>query len=361
MPMPVSQTCSSSLSPRGAAADQHAAVVGVADGVADQVAQDALQQHRVGVAPRARSPRKRSARPFSKAVGSKCRRSRANSSRIAHRRRVDVDAAGVDAGDVEQLAEQAFQRVDRFVDAVHQRAPPRGRGCAGAAPRRTGPSRAAAGAGRGWRRRRTASWRGWRPRPRGAPRRPRAFSTRSCAASSSVRAFSAIAWSQRAAVACAPMQQRDARTCSARMPASCQCQGWLVSLAMRTIAGTSTSADEGDEQRAAAWPAAAPRPGSRLKTMSISAVLVVGRAQAPEQPHRHAPHRALQQHQHASSCAASAAAWRRRRRGLRAEAQVVRQAHAASSAPAPRRSRPAARRAAPAARSIATISASRSA
>jgi hypothetical protein len=39
----------------------------------------------------------------------------------AHRRRVDVHAAGVDAGDVQQFAEQAFQRVDRFVDAVHQR------------------------------------------------------------------------------------------------------------------------------------------------------------------------------------------------------------------------------------------------
>ena len=33
---------------------------------------------------------------------------------------VDVDAAAVDAGDVEQLGEQALERVDRFVDAVDE-------------------------------------------------------------------------------------------------------------------------------------------------------------------------------------------------------------------------------------------------
>jgi hypothetical protein len=38
-----------------------------------------------------------------------------------HRRRVHLDAAGVDAGDVEQLAEQALEGVDALVDAVHQR------------------------------------------------------------------------------------------------------------------------------------------------------------------------------------------------------------------------------------------------
>ena len=71
------------LPPRArAAADQHAAVVGVADGVADQVAQDALEQHRVGVRDMAARRGSDSIRPFSKAVGSKCSRSRANSSRM---------------------------------------------------------------------------------------------------------------------------------------------------------------------------------------------------------------------------------------------------------------------------------------
>jgi hypothetical protein len=121
MPMPLSHTCSSSPARPAAAADQHAAVVGVADGVADQVAQDALQQHRVGLHHVQGSPRKLSIRPFSKAVGSKCRRSRREQVAQAHRRRVHLDAAGVDAGDVQQFAEQAFQRVDRFVDAVDQR------------------------------------------------------------------------------------------------------------------------------------------------------------------------------------------------------------------------------------------------
>ena len=54
-----------------------------------------------------------------RAYGSKCSFSR------ARRRRLEVlrprlDAAGVDLGDVQQLGEQAFQRVDRAVDAVDQ-------------------------------------------------------------------------------------------------------------------------------------------------------------------------------------------------------------------------------------------------
>jgi hypothetical protein len=124
MPMPLSHTCSSSLvalrALAQAAADEHTAVVGVADGVADQVAQHAFQQHRVGLrhvllAPEAEHQALFEGR-WARSAGAAARRVRA-----AHRRGVHVDATGVDARDVEQFAEQAFERVDRFVDAVHQR------------------------------------------------------------------------------------------------------------------------------------------------------------------------------------------------------------------------------------------------
>ena len=65
-------------------------------------------------------PRKRSARPFSNAAGSKCRRSLRKMSASSKCSRVDLDAAAVDAGDVEQLGEQALERVDRLVDAVDE-------------------------------------------------------------------------------------------------------------------------------------------------------------------------------------------------------------------------------------------------
>ena len=59
-------------------------------------------------------------RPFSKAVGSKCRRSLRKMSPTLKCSGVHLHAAAVDAGDVEQLGEQALERVDRAVDAVHE-------------------------------------------------------------------------------------------------------------------------------------------------------------------------------------------------------------------------------------------------
>ena len=175
MPTPVSQTCSSSLLAAAArAADQHAAVVGVADRVGDQVAHDALDQQRVGVGVSGGRRGCAAPGPSRTPIGSKCSLTLRNTSSSWKSVGPRLDAAGVDLGDVEQLGEQAVERVDRFVDAVDQL---RRLVVVAALAQRLGEqarARAAAGAGRGWRRRRTASWRGWRPRPRGAPpRRPR--------------------------------------------------------------------------------------------------------------------------------------------------------------------------------------------
>jgi hypothetical protein len=65
-------------------------------------------------------PRRRSDSPLSKAAGSKLRRSRAYTSSSRTGMRVELEAAGVDAGDVQQLAEEALQRIDRVVDAAHE-------------------------------------------------------------------------------------------------------------------------------------------------------------------------------------------------------------------------------------------------
>jgi hypothetical protein len=223
--------------PGAAAADQHAAVVAVADGVADQVAQDALQQHRVGLRHVLRTPRNDSISPFSKAVGSKCRRSRPNSSRMR-------TGAGLTSTPPVSMRVMSSSSPNRPSSAstdslmLLTRPPPRGRGCAGAAPRRTGPSRAAAGAGRGWRRQRTGSWRGWRLRRRGGRFRrrpsPRAAArpVRRCAPSAR---WPGPARCRR----CAP-SARDAEE-MVSMPASCQCQGCWSSLATRRIIGSSTT------------------------------------------------------------------------------------------------------------------------
>ena len=82
MPKPLSQTCISTLPPRLPAADQHAAVVGVADGVADQVAQDAL--HAAPGRQRPRAGRRASAgpgpfrRPWVRSAGAACAAGRAS-------------------------------------------------------------------------------------------------------------------------------------------------------------------------------------------------------------------------------------------------------------------------------------------
>ena len=102
-----------------AAAHEHAAVVGVADGVAYQVAQHAFQQHRIGVGHvllAAEAQHQAFLESHRLEVQTQPREQLAQ----AQRRGVDVDAAGVDAGDVQQLAEQAFEGVDAFVDAVDQ-------------------------------------------------------------------------------------------------------------------------------------------------------------------------------------------------------------------------------------------------
>jgi hypothetical protein len=68
-----------------------------------------------------RSPRKRQHQALFKGDGLEVQAQPREEFAQAQRRGIHVHAAGVDAGDVQQLAEQAFQRVDRFVDAVHQR------------------------------------------------------------------------------------------------------------------------------------------------------------------------------------------------------------------------------------------------
>ena len=130
------------------------------------------------------APWKRSARPFVERRRFEVKTQPAKD--VADRRpRPDLDAAAVDAGDVEQLREQALQRIHRVVDAVDE---PRHLGVVAALAQRPGEqtlSRAAAGAGRGSRRRRTASSPGWRPWPAGALPSAISFSARSCSVSAS--------------------------------------------------------------------------------------------------------------------------------------------------------------------------------
>jgi hypothetical protein len=98
------------------AAHEDAAVVGVADGVRHQVAQDAFDEHRVGidvVVLAAEAQRQ---------ALLECRRLEVEAQLAEDVADVevlgrDVDAAGVDLGDVEQLGEQALECIHRTVDA----------------------------------------------------------------------------------------------------------------------------------------------------------------------------------------------------------------------------------------------------
>ena len=159
----------------GAAPTSTPPSVGVADRVGDQVAHDALDQHRVGMHDVADA----AAQAQRQAL---LERGRLEVQRACLREQLvelEVAAAAASTPPVSILvmssssenrpssaSTELLMLLTSCVDLSSSR-------LLRAAPRRTGPSRAAAGAGRGWRRRRTASWRGWRARPRGAPpRRP---------------------------------------------------------------------------------------------------------------------------------------------------------------------------------------------
>jgi hypothetical protein len=174
------------------AADENVAVVGVADRIADQVAQDALELQRVGMCDQ-RVAAGRQHQPLLERDRLKVLAQAREQITQPHRRRLDLDAAGVDARDVEQLAEQALERVHRLVDAVRKR---RDLGSVRALAQRIGDqphyvqrlAQVVAGGGKNWVFARLAA---------SAARRAAsasAFSTRSCAASSSGRAVSEIAW-----------------------------------------------------------------------------------------------------------------------------------------------------------------------
>jgi hypothetical protein len=148
------------------------------------------------------------------------------------------------------------------------------------------------------------------------------ISVRSWAARSSLCAFRRITWSS--ALRCTRPMTSSAMNCSTRMPASCQCQGWRSSLAMR---------DRRHHQQAHEGNVQPLLRGQQLHRGQAEAEdhqhqrgAVIGRAQLPEQPHRHRPARGLRQHQHQHLPAAPPLVQRGVVRvGVAAEAQVMRQ------------------------------------
>ena len=106
------------IAPR-AAADEHATVFGVADGVGDEVAQDALDHQRVGIDMVA-CPMKAQGQAFFEGGGLEGQAQALEQAPQWDVLGLDVDAAGVDLGDVEEFAEQAFEGIDRAVDAVNE-------------------------------------------------------------------------------------------------------------------------------------------------------------------------------------------------------------------------------------------------
>ena len=247
MPGPVSQTCSSSRSPRAAAADQHRAVVGVADRVARpgcaRCARPAAGRRRrralAAAQCAARAPSRTPPARSAAAPCGRCRRAR-SCRRCTSTPPVSIRVMSSSS------REQALERIDRFVDAVDELRDLRVVGALRAAPRRTGPSRAAAGAGRGWRRRRTASWRGWRPRPRWRAASANAFSARSWTASASVRSFRPIDARRTLAVVAARAASSSPSPPSS--PAPAPSRACSPPRATRAIAGAKHQQHEDDEE-----------------------------------------------------------------------------------------------------------------
>ena len=102
-----------------ARAHQHPAVVGVADGVGEQIAQHALGEDGVGErVPRVAAEAQRE--PLLEGHRLEVQAQPAEHVAQVEVLRRGLDAAGVDLRDVQQLGEQPFERIDRAVDAVHQ-------------------------------------------------------------------------------------------------------------------------------------------------------------------------------------------------------------------------------------------------
>ena len=125
----------------------------------------------------------RSASPHAAACAAKSPRSRANSGPERDFAALRLQCARVEPGQVEELPEQCFQRLDGGLDARGPAASSPDRAFAPTARRRRGPSRAAAGEDHGSPRQGTGSSRGWRSPRRRAP----ISAARDCAVSSPMR------------------------------------------------------------------------------------------------------------------------------------------------------------------------------
>ena len=102
-----------------AAADQHAAALGVMDGVVDQVAQDAVQQRRVR-RDRGRERAHAQAQRFCLRLRRELVMQAIEHVGDRHRLHLRTHHARVQPREVEQAIEQAAQRLHRARDAVHQ-------------------------------------------------------------------------------------------------------------------------------------------------------------------------------------------------------------------------------------------------
>ena len=101
-----------------AAAHHHPAALGIAQGIAYQVAQDALEQHRIG-AHIAGAMAHRQAQALFGRFGNEIMAQPRQHPFDRHVVDVRLDHAGVDLGDVEDFVEQLLQRLGRGVDAGH--------------------------------------------------------------------------------------------------------------------------------------------------------------------------------------------------------------------------------------------------
>ena len=161
------------VAPAPAAAEEDAAADRVAQGVGEEVLQDAAQQRRVaahgGGAGHRAERQALGAGEGGELLGERLQD--VGEAEVGEARRRH---AAVELGDLDELAEQVLDRVERGVDLAR----PRGPGCARRAPRGTGARPAAAASGRGRRRRGSGSCRGWRARPRPWRRRAPACARR---------------------------------------------------------------------------------------------------------------------------------------------------------------------------------------
>ncbi|MCX7672756.1 MAG: hypothetical protein N2Z63_04005 [Thiobacillaceae bacterium] len=117
MPLPVSHTSSRSR-PRSACADGHPTAVGVADGVGHQIAQDALDQHRIAIHPERGAAH---TQLQSLVGGHGCEPPREPLQEALGREalRAYLHHARVEAGQVEQAVEQLLHGQSGFLQVMH--------------------------------------------------------------------------------------------------------------------------------------------------------------------------------------------------------------------------------------------------